>query len=488
MEEDADALSSPGITRMIDWSLLYLISEWAIRLVMFIYVPQRRPAEAARTWLLFIFLLPWPGLLIYWIFGRIYLPARRLQMQERASEFVRRAQAQIGALVAVEPELPSALQSIPAFARKLGDFVPLGGNRVELLPEYSGAIDRMIGDIESAQSNVHLLFYIFLADETGRRMAEALRQAAARGVTCRVLMDAVGSSQGLKRLAPALRKSGVEVREMLPVGLFRRNAARFDLRNHRKVVVVDGKVGYTGSQNIANPEFVKCYPNEELMVRMTGPAVAQLQAMFLADYYFETGKVLEPGVLFPRLLYAGRSPAQLVPSGPGYGRENGRELIIAMLFGARSRIVITTPYFVPDQPFLHAIRSASMRGGVEVHLVLSKHANQTITQFAQRSYYDDLLEAGIRIHLYRPRFLHAKHVTIDDHIALVGSTNMDIRSFTLNAEVNLLVYDPEVVQQLRVIQERYFENSDLLDAAAWTRRPLRERVIHNTARLMDSFL
>jgi cardiolipin synthase len=116
------------------------------------------------------------------------------------------------------------------------------------------------------------------------------------------------------------------------------------------------------------------------------------------------------------------------------------------------------------------------------------HANQMITQFAQRSYYDDLLQAGIQIHLYRPRFLHAKHLTIDNHIALVGSTNMDIRSFALNAEVNLLVYDPAVVQQLRVVQERYFANSERLDAAAWNRRPLGAKVVHNTARLMDSFL
>ena len=155
-------------------------------------------------------------------------------------------------------------------------------------------IDRIIGDIDSAQRNVHLLFYIFLADATGRRVGEALERAAARGVTCRVLMDAVGSRQGVKKLAPKLRSSGVEVLEMLPVGLFRRNAARFDLRNHRKIVVVDGRVGYTGSQNIVNPEFVKGYPNEELMVRLTGPGVAQLQAMFLADHYFETGKVLDP--------------------------------------------------------------------------------------------------------------------------------------------------------------------------------------------------
>jgi cardiolipin synthase len=274
---------------------------------------------------------------------------------------------------------------------------------------------------------------------------------------------------------------------MLPVGLFHKNAARFDLRNHRKVLIVDGSVGYTGSQNIVNSEFVKGYPNEELMARVTGPVVAQLQAMFLADHYFETGNVLEPKNLFPKLVPAGNSPAQLIPSGPGYARENGHEVIIAMMYGALQRIVITTPYFVPDQPFLHAIRAARLRG-VEVDLILSMHANQVITQFAQRSYYGDLLEVGIRIHLYRPQFLHAKHLTIDDSIALIGSTNMDIRSFALNAEVNLLVYDSAVVDRLRVIQERYFENSDLLDAATWSRRPLPARVVNNTARLMDSFL
>ena len=352
---------------------------------------------------------------------------------------------------------------------------------------YAETIDRIIGDIDSAHRNVHLLFYIFLADANGLRVGEALERAVTRGVTCRVLMDAVGSRQGIKKLAPRLRSRGVEVLEMMPVGLFRVNAARFDLRNHRKIVVVDGRVGFTGSQNIVNPDFVKGFPNEELMVRVTGPVVAELQAMFLADHYFETGKVLDPKELFPELTGAGSSPAQVLPSGPGYGQENGRELIIAMLYAARERIVITTPYFVPDEPFLQAICAASLRG-IEVHLVLSMHANQRITQFAQRSYYDDLLKVGIRIHLYCPRFLHAKHLTIDDDIALIGSTNMDIRSFALNAEINLLVYDRAVVQQLRAVQERYFANSDLLEAATWNRRPLASRVVQNTARLMDSFL
>jgi cardiolipin synthase len=480
-------LGSHSISRMNDWSFLYLISEWSIRLVMFVYVPQRRSTAAARTWLLFIFLLPWPGLLLFWLFGRVYLPRRRIQMQERASEFARRAQGQIGARVTVDPELPSVFQFVPGLAKKMGYFETLAGNQLELLPDYGDTIDRIIGDIDSAHRNVHLLFYIFLADATGRRVADALERAAARGVTCRVLMDAVGSRQGVKKLAPKLRSRGVEALEMMPVGLFRRNAARFDLRNHRKIVVVDGRVGYTGSQNIVNPESVKGYPNEELMVRVTGPAVAQLQAMFLADHYFETGKVLDPKELFPELEYAGNSPAQALPSGPGYGQENGRELIVAMLYAARERVVITTPYFVPDEPFLQAIRSAALRG-IEVHLVLSLHANQMITQFAQRSYYDDLLEVGIRIHLYRPRFLHAKHLTIDKDIALIGSTNMDIRSFALNAEVNLLVYDSAVVQQLRAVQERYFANSEILKTATWKRRLLGARVVQNTARLMDSFL
>ena len=205
---------------MLNWSLLYLISEWVIRLVMLIYVPQRRSAAASRTWLLFIFLLPWPGLALYWLFGRIYLPVRRVQMQERASRFIREAQAQIGARVTVEPELPAALQYVPTLARHLGDFETLAGNDLELLPDYTATIDRLIADIETARQHVHLLFYIFLADQTGLRVAEALEHAAMRGVNCRILLDAVGSRPGLQRLAPKLRSKGVEVLEMLPVGLF----------------------------------------------------------------------------------------------------------------------------------------------------------------------------------------------------------------------------------------------------------------------------
>src|SRR6202047_1065830 len=202
---------------MIDSSFLYLCSEWAIRLVMLIYVPRSRSAAASRTWLLFIFLLPWPGLFLYWLFGRIYLPARRIHMQERSSRFIREAQAQIGARVTVDPDLSPTLRCIPELAHQLGDFETLAGNRIELLVDYTATIDRIIADIDSAQRHVHLLFYIFLAGESGQRVGDALIRAAGRGVQCRVLMDAVGSRKGLQCLAPVLRAKGIEVLETLPV-------------------------------------------------------------------------------------------------------------------------------------------------------------------------------------------------------------------------------------------------------------------------------
>jgi cardiolipin synthase A/B len=472
---------------MINWSQLDLTIEWTIRLVMLVYVPQRRSAASSRTWLLLIFLLPIPGVLIYALFGRIHLPRSRFEMQGRASRYIRGVQVRADAAFTAAVDLPAHLRQVTTLARQLGDFEAVAGNAVELLPDYRETIDRIIADIDAAQNHVHLLFYIFHNDASARRVADALIRAADRGVNCSVLMDAVGSKEGLKQIAPILRANGVDVHAMLRVGFFRRSAARFDLRNHRKIVVVDGCIGYTGSQNIVDPEFVPGFPNEELMVRLTGPAVRHLQAIFSADYYFETGRAPDEQESFSCIPVAGRSTVQLLPSGPCYRRQNGQELIVAMLYGARERVVITTPYFVPDESFLQALRSATRRG-VTVHLVVSMHANQLVTQFAQRAFYDDLLEAEVAIHLYQPRFLHAKHITIDEEIALIGSTNMDIRSFALNEEINLLVYDPLVVRQVRALQENYFALSERLTIEKWQQRPPVAKVLQNIARLADSLL
>ena len=232
---------------------------------------------------------------------------------------------------------------------------------------------------------------------------------------------------------------------------------------------------------------MKGFPNEEMVARLAGPVVWQLQAVFLADYYQETTTVLNDMEIFPEPEQTGASIAQALPSGPGYGRENAQELLIALLYAARERVVLTTPYFVPDEPFLEAMRTAARRG-VAVHLVVSKHANQRLTQLAQRSFYDELLEAGVKIHLFEPHFLHAKNLTIDNDVALVGSANLDIRSFALNEEISLLFYDAGMVAELHRIQDRYLAQSELLDAGEWGRRPLAARTLQGVARLADSFL
>lgn len=475
---------------------IYLISEWTVRFIMLLHVPQKRSPAAARTWLLIIFLLPWPGLVLYLLLGRPYLPASRRRSRELASRQIRELQQRIGRHHVATPDLPANLAQATNLAAKLGDFEPFAGNQIELLDDYDGMVDRLIADIDAAVQHAHLLFYIFAPDRTGDRVADALSRAAHRGVKVKLLVDAVGSKHFLRSGGPEkLRAAGVEVIPLLQVGFFRSNAARYDLRNHRKIAILDGQIGYTGSQNLVNPEFVPGRPNEELMIRITGPLVLQLQAVFLADRYAETAEpMLSPDLLPPPVIPSELSPAvatnvtaQLLPSGPGYTHENGQELIVALLYGAQQRVVIATPYLIPDEPLLQALRSAVLRG-VDVSLVVSEKSNQLITEWAQQSFYDELLTADVKIFRYRPRFLHAKHLSIDDRIAIIGTSNMDIRSFKLNAEVVAVIFDEGVTSRLRAVQERYFAGSTLLSAADWARRPAWRRLVQNVSRMADSLL
>jgi cardiolipin synthase len=474
----------------VAWGTLYLVSEWVIRLAMLFYVPQRRSAAAARAWLLLIFFLPWLGLALYVLFGRAYLPRQRMQMELTVSRLVRELQPQIlGSTLTSTPDLPAAFHQAVTLASALADFGICRGNRIELLTDYHSGIERLLQDIGKAQRHVHLMYYIFRWDETGERVAQALTAAAARGVKCRVLADGYGSWFSFRRFGPRLRAAGVEALLLMPPRVWGRKAVRLDLRNHRKIAVIDGQIGYVGSQNLVNPDANRGLTNEELVARVTGPVVRQLQAVFLADRFYETETLAADPLeqLLPEVAEPGRSLAQVMPSGPGYHRANLQQIMIALIHAAQRRVVLTTPYFVPDEPFLLALRMAAQRG-VEVRLVLSRHSNKPIVHLAQQSNYEDLLEAGASIHLYFGNFLHAKHATIDAYVALIGSSNFDIRSFALNSEVGLVIYDPEVVRELEAIQRRYLADSEQVDAVAWRRRGILPRVAQNVARLADTLL
>jgi cardiolipin synthase len=274
---------------------------------------------------------------------------------------------------------------------------------------------------------------------------------------------------------------------MMPYGLFRRPHERSDLRNHRKIAVIDGRVGYTGSQNLVDAQFKPGIAYEDLMIRVTGPVVMELQFIFAMDWFLDTNEIIDGQREFPPPELAGKVPVQALPSGPAFPAQNNQRLFVALVHGARQRVVLTSPYFVPDDPLLQAMQTAALRG-VDVHLVVSAEGDQRLVARAQESYYEELLESGIHIHIYERNFLHAKHLSIDGAVAVIGTSNLDIRSFMLNAELMMIIYDPHVAAQLAAEEERYFTGSQLLDLAAWRQRPLRQKAIQNLARLMSPLL
>jgi cardiolipin synthase A/B len=220
------------------------------------------------------------------------------------------------------------------------------------------------------------------------------------------------------------------------------------------------------------------------MVRVTGPVVLALQYVFAADWFLETNEVLDCETEFPGPEIAGAVPVQALPSGPAFPTQNNQRLIVTLVHGARKQVVLTTPYFIPDEPLLQALQTAVLRG-VDVHLVVSEKGDNFLVALAQKSYYEELLEAGVHIHLYRRNFLHAKHLSIDDAVAMIGTSNLDIRSFVLNAELMLMIYDPAPVAQLRTEQERCYANCRLLTPGSWKLRSFGAKLAQNMARLLS---
>jgi cardiolipin synthase len=291
-----------------------------------------------------------------------------------------------------------------------------------------------------------------------------------------------------KRLAHKMIAEGVEVHEALPVGLFRRRMARIDLRNHRKLAVIDGRVGYTGSQNIVDAGYGrKDLAWYDLMVRLTGPILLELQSVFVSDWYFETEKTLERSEYFPSPTLTGSVPVQTLPSGPTYPTENYQRIVVAALYASERRVTITSPYFVPDAAFMQAIQTAILRG-VEVEVVVPSRCDQVLVGAAGCSYFEDLLEMGVKLYLYDKGLLHAKTMCVDDAIAFIGSSNFDIRSFALNFEINLLFYGPEVAMQLHAQQRCYMADATLLTAERWAERPAMKKFFQNIARLLSPLM
>lgn len=458
-------------------ALVYLLIEWSIRLVMLVVVPLRRPPEAARSWLLLVFFLPLPALVLYRLIGRPRFPAWRQQRFAEAATIRRRMAASL-------PRPDGAVPGIADLAERLGEFPVTGASGLALLGDYDQSIDRLVADIDAAEASVHLLTYIFADDATGRKVIAALGRAARRGADVRVLIDAVGSRPWARRTLALLAAEGVQCRLALPVRWWTTvRRARADLRNHRKIAAIDGRLAYVGSQNIVDRNFRRGIINDELVARVEGSAAAAVAAVFASDWYLETREILP----VPPMPEAAVAPVQIMPSGPDYGVPGFERLLVALIHAAETQVTLVSPYLIPDEAVLAALQTAAYRG-VTIDLVVSRVVDQRLVRLAQRSFYDELMSMGVRIHRYRAHLLHAKHVSIDGRIGVVGSGNADLRSFMLNAEVSMLLYDPEQVAGLVARQAECMALSDRLDLYEWRSRPMAMSLAENLARLVSPLL
>jgi len=469
------------------WLNVFFAAEWTVRLAMIVVVPFRRSPEAAKGWLLLIFFEPTVGLILYLLIGRPKLPQWRLDRHAEFEQLSRPIHDRMAKEPNIfHPDLGAELNKAVTLAENLGELPILGGNAIEVLADYYGFIDRLVADIDAAHDHVHLLFYIIADDATMGRVMEALASAVERGVVCRVLADSLGSRPDFDELRPRLEAAGILAEETMRIGLFRR-AGRLDLRNHRKIAVIDGRIAYTGSQNLVDATFKRGLTYEELNVRLTGPVALELQAVFAEDWYLETGEFLGDMRYVPDPVVAGDVAAQTLPSGPGYPRENNQRLIVSLIHAANRRVVIAMPYLIPDDGLQQALQTAAIRG-VEVTLIVPRQIDQYLVGFGQRSYYEELMETGVRICRYGKAFLHAKCVTIDDTIAWIGSSNLDIRSFALNAEVVVLLYDSGACASLVAEQARYVRDGEMLTLERWRQRSPAVKVAENLARLLSPLL
>jgi cardiolipin synthase len=472
-------------------TVLLVLLDFAIRVFAIIYVPINRKPQTATGWLLAIFLIPYIGFIVFLIIGSTKLPKARREKQTEINAYILEQTEGIERVRRDHP-WPPWFESITELNRKLGAMPLVGGNSAELYPDSEDAILEMARAIDGSRRFVHVEFYIATLDDTTRPFFDALARAQARGVRVRFLMDHWASRgyPAFKDTLAFLDDAGIEWHLMLPLQPLQGKFQRPDLRNHRKIMVIDGSIAFTGSQNLIDKSYdlkgniARGLAYKDLFARFEGPVVAGINALFVTDWYSETDELLlRESDPVHRADRGDALDCQVVPSGPGFDGENNLRLFNALLYSAQKRVSITSPYFVPDDSMLYAITTTAQRG-VEVELFVGEIGDHAMTWHAQRSYYEGLLRAGVKIWLYKaPTVLHAKHFTIDDDVAVIGSSNMDMRSFSLNLEISVLVRGERFVDALRGVQDAYRAQSTELDLDEWLGRTRRSQVLDNVARL-----
>jgi cardiolipin synthase A/B len=437
------------------WTILSIANYLAVILLIERIVRTRRDPRGALAWILTLILLPVLGLVLYVLVGQAPI-MRKVRRRRRRRRKIERSLAEQTAVLAQvydareKKTIHGPLRDLVHVATRVSDAVVTYGNNVAIYHDAERAFLALGLAIEAARTHVHMEYYIFSEDETGCAVRDLLVKKAREGVEVRLLLDAVGCWGLDQSFVDSLRDGGVQVAFFLPWGPTHR---RFQLncRNHRKLTVIDGRMAFSGSKNIAD-EYLgrkrKFGPWLDTHLEVSGPCVAQMQEVFVEDWHFATKEDLSSNRYFPTPIVAGDKMVQIVPSGPDRSAGVMHHLLGAAVHSARHSVSLLTAYFVPDPSMLLALTSAAYRG-VRVQVLLPSRSDHWLVLWASRSVYEELLEAGVEIYEYDKGMLHAKEVIVDSQWAMVGSANMDIRSFRINFELTSMLYDEELARQLQ---------------------------------------
>lgn len=455
--------------------------------------PHREPASRV-AWVVVILSLPVVGIVAYLLLGETSIGRRQAaRMREVLSQLPSRAETPGATTPDPIPEIPDRYAPLFRMGLSVSAFEPVGGNTASLLPDSNATVESMVQDIDAAKEHVHLTFYIWLSDNNGLKVVEALKRAAARKVPCRAMADALGSRALIRSEHwQAMRDAGVHVATALPIGnlLLRPLRGRIDLRNHRKIVVIDNSITYCGSQNCADPEFrvkAKYAPWVDAVMRFEGPIARQNQHLFVSDWMAQVNEDLSGILREPLPPGEPGLSAQVIGTGPTVRHSAMPEVFETLMYAARRELVITTPYYVPDEAMQSAL-CACARRGVATTVILPARNDSWIVAAASRSYYADLLAAGVRIFEYEGGLLHTKSLTLDGEVTLIGSANMDRRSFELNYENNILFYDPVMTTEVCRRQAAYLAQSSPVTAEMVAQWSLSRRFWNNAIAMLGPVL
>ena len=483
------------------WTELLVLFHFCLSVTIALRVIySRRTSSAALAWLTALFAFPILGVITYLLIGEPKLGRERAKRHAELLAF-HDAFADRFLPPPCEPASETRFRQIARLIQGEARYVPTGGNQTRLLADTDAILRAFTADIHAAQHCCLLAFYIVEGSGRVEAVLEALMQAAERGVRCQLLADALGSSSFWRSPWPQrLRDAGVEVTEALPVGVLKSLWVRSDLRNHRKILVVDYRIAYTGSYNLVDPRLFKQNAGVgewvDAVMRCEGPIAQELAAMFYGDWAVENDHNLTATLerlngyvdeMPPRAPASGGSQLQVVPSQPGGDTALVYDVLCNALNVAQERVVISTPYFVPDEALLNTLIITARRG-VEVVLILPRRVDSRLVRYASRAYYQPLLDAGVRLKMYDGGLLHTKAVVIDGRFALFGTVNMDMRSFYLNLELSLAVYTPETVAAIGALLDGYLKDSEAVSLKKWQQRRRVQRFIERCVRLVSPLL